>query len=152
MIVCLGWGSLIWDPGSLDISGGWEMNGPEVPVEYLRQSNKDRMTLVIEPSVPKQTVLWAKMETKDLIGAKESLRIREGKTKHEYIGTWSRRDENLLRIVWNNEYSSDKEKSLALIKKIENIGIEPYQAPDPLPLIDKDEIHLICWLAIQSEA
>jgi len=65
---------------------------------------------------------------------------------------WSRRDENLLRIVWNNEYSSDKEKSLALIKKIENIGIEPYQAPDPLPLIEKDETHLICWLAIQSEA
>ena len=58
----------------------------------------------------------------------------------------------MLRIVWINEYSSNKEKSIALIKEIESIGVEPYHAPDALPIIEKGEIHLICWLAIQAEA
>jgi hypothetical protein len=98
MIICLGWGSLIWNPDSLAISGGWQKDGPDVPVEFLRQSKDGRLTLVIEPNVPKSTVLWAKMQTNDLNEAKEILRLREGKTKREYIGAWTQNDESPLGI------------------------------------------------------
>lgn len=94
MIICLGWGSLTWDTGSLVISGGWRTDGPAVPVEFLRQSQDGRLTLVIDPSVLKQTVLWAKMQTNNLDAAKENLRLREGKTKSEYIGAWTQDDES----------------------------------------------------------
>lgn len=94
MIVCLGWGSLIWNTDDLEISGQWEPNGPEVPVEYLRQSNNGRLTLVIDKEASKSAVLWARMRTTKLAEAKENLRIREGKTKREYIASWSPGDPN----------------------------------------------------------
>ena len=31
----------------------------------------------------------------------------------------------------------------------ERIGLQPFAAPDPLPPIQPDEVHLICWLAIE---
>jgi len=89
MIVCLGWGSLIWDTAGLEIRGQWEPNGPAVPVEYLRQSNNGRLTLVIDKETPKAIVLWARMRSTNLADAGENLRIREGRTKSEYIGSWS---------------------------------------------------------------
>jgi len=93
MIICLGWGSLIWDPGQLAISGGWNKQGPEVPVEYLRQSKNDRLTLVIEQSAPMVKVLWTKMQTNNLEEAKENLRQREGGIKREFVGFWTQGSE-----------------------------------------------------------
>lgn len=89
MIICLGWGSLIWNPGLLAVSGGWQKHGPEVPVEFLRQSKDGRLTLVIERSVPRVTVLWAKMQMSELGEAKENLRQREGRIKKEFVGFWA---------------------------------------------------------------
>jgi len=34
---------------------------------------------------------------------------------------------------------------------VERIGAEPFHAPEPLPPIDADEIHLIAWMAIEPE-
>jgi hypothetical protein len=38
-----------------------------------------------------------------------------------------------------------------LVEEVEKIGVEPFQAPAPLPPIERDEIHLVCWLALESE-
>lgn len=76
-IACLGWGSLIWRPGSLLIRRQWFLDGPLLPIEYARQSNDGRLTLVItETAMPVRT-LWALMATDDLLQAKKSLRTRE---------------------------------------------------------------------------
>lgn len=111
MIVCLGWGSLIWNPDSLPIHGKWEPNGPEVPVEYLRQSSDGRLTLVIDKDVKKSIVLWARMRTAQVTEARESLRMREGRTKQEYIGSW-RTGEASPEVIptlakWANEIKAD---------------------------------------------
>jgi len=65
---------------------------------------------------------------------------------------WSRREENQLRAVWTQEFESTGNKATALVEEIERIGAEPFHPPDPLPPISAEEIHLICWLAIQAEA
>ena len=64
---------------------------------------------------------------------------------------WSRRDENQLRLVWVQDFDSPAEKARALLEEIEAIGAEPFHPPDPLPPIDPEEIHLICWLAVQRD-
>ena len=92
MIVCLGWGSLIWNPNGLAMSGQWQPNGPAVSVEYLRQSNNGRLTLVLDKQVPKSPALWAKMQTADFAAAMENLRLREGDTRLEFIGRWCNGD------------------------------------------------------------
>jgi cation transport regulator ChaC len=94
-IACLGWGSLIWDPGSLPIQREWFKDGPFVPVEFTRQSSDGRMTLVIDASAAPVRVLWAVMLPTELQPAREALRDRERITGNNWmsrIGSWQEGD------------------------------------------------------------
>ena len=130
MIICLGWGSLVWDPEPLAISGEWKKDGPSVPIEYLRQSQNGRLTLVIETSAPKLMVLWAKMQTNDIAVAKENLRQREGKTKSKYIGVWTKGNESPENIPnlanWAKQISASAVIWTALPSKFDD---EDYRKP-----------------------
>src|SRR5882757_9070612 len=77
-IACLGWGSLIWRPDNLLIRREWFGDGPLLPIEFVRQSNDGRLTLVITDTAKAVRTLWALMATDDLNTAKQSLKIREG--------------------------------------------------------------------------
>jgi hypothetical protein len=35
-----------------------------------------------------------------------------------------------------------------VVQTVRELGLAPSPAPEPLPLITQDEIHLVCWLAI----
>jgi hypothetical protein len=101
-IACLGWGSLVWNPSPLPIHGGWFKDGPLVPVEFTRQSDDGRMTLVVEPSAAPVTVLWAHMVPLDLSSAVRALCYREGileKNCSSSIGSWSRGESAPLNIA-----------------------------------------------------
>lgn len=88
-IACLGWGSLIWDPRELPIQRRWFDDGPFIKIEFTRQSNDDRITLVIQENAAPVRTLWAVMDTTDLTVAKEALRQREGKPRQEHIAHWT---------------------------------------------------------------
>jgi hypothetical protein len=108
-IVCLGWGSLIWDPGDLSIDHseppetGWLVDGPFLPVEFARQSGGDRITLVLVLGRRSVPVLWTPMLVESLENAKRSLALRECRQPDgqqpspkvlerfvsEYCGYWS---------------------------------------------------------------
>ena len=77
-IVCLGWGSLIWDPRDLPISSEWEADGPELPVEFARQSSDGRITLVIAEEAIPVPVLWSTLSVNSLDDARQALASREG--------------------------------------------------------------------------
>ncbi len=77
-IACLGWGSLVWDPRGLPIQGGWQEDGPLLPLEFARQSDDGRITLVIVPGAAPLTTLWARMTLGEVAAAKEALAAREG--------------------------------------------------------------------------
>lgn len=87
MIVCLGWGSLIWDQKNLPVKGQWHEDGASLPVEFVRQSINGRLTLVIDQSSQLMPVLWAELNVESLSEAAEALRIREG-TACQNIGRW----------------------------------------------------------------
>jgi hypothetical protein len=84
-IAVLGWGSLIWEPCELQISGGWHADGPLLPIEFARISAEGRLTLVLFPGVDSVQTLWAILAHENLNQARENLRERE-KTIQKNIG------------------------------------------------------------------
>lgn len=91
-IACLGWGSLVWDPRDLPIRREWFADGPLVRAEFLRQSQDQRITLILHKDVPFVRSLWALMEVTSLAEAREQLALREGIKDTRIaqdIGTWS---------------------------------------------------------------
>lgn len=95
MIACLGWGSLVWDVRELPIHRQWFADGPIVKVEFLRQSQGKRITLVLHASAEPVRSLWALMTVQTLDEAKKALAVREDileKNVVKHIGCWSRGD------------------------------------------------------------
>jgi hypothetical protein len=94
LIACLAWGSLVWDPRELPVRHEWFTDGPLLPIEFARQSNDDRVTLVLLPEAPLVRSLWALMSVTGLEAAKVALADREGrKGKTDKIGYWTRREQ-----------------------------------------------------------
>jgi len=84
-LAILGWGSLIWKPGNLHISGRWQTDGPFLPIEFARISKDGKLTLVLYLGTKPVQTLWALSAYEDLNQAKKNLREREG-TSMESIG------------------------------------------------------------------
>lgn len=120
-IACLGWGSLIWNPEALLIQRRWFSDGPILPVEFVRQSNDGRLTLVLHADAKPVRTLWALMDVNDLEDARHSLRSREGiseenieriaylqvgsgepsDTIRRTIGIWAA-SKHLDAVIWTN--------------------------------------------------
>jgi len=64
----------------------------------------------------------------------------------------SGRESNRLREVMGRPFESDAAKSRALVEAIEELGLRPFNPPPPLPPIEVDDIHLVCWLAVEAES
>ena len=90
-IAFLGWGSLVWNPGDLLVRGEWFKDGPFLPIEFCRQSDNGRLTLVISPRKPELRTLWALSSTAKLEEAIKSLQEREdlrGTNVDKNTGVW----------------------------------------------------------------
>mgnify|MGYP000985864233 CR=1 FL=1 len=102
MIAFLGWGSLVWDPRELPIDHQWNTDGPYVRIEFLRQSNNGRLTLVISQDASPVHSLWTRYSGSDLMRAREDLRIREGIHKNNaerHVGSWVRGDASPIGVI-----------------------------------------------------
>ena len=88
MIVCLGWGSLIWNHKGLPAQGGWNTDGPQLPVEYTRVSGGGRLTLVVTTGAPPITAFWSRLSVGSVDHAIEALAGREG-CAQAAIGFWA---------------------------------------------------------------
>ena len=86
---CLGWGSLIWEPGDLPILHEWCEDGPNLPLEFARKSTDGRMTLVVcERGTGCQT-LWSTLSSTSLDEARNALAMREGLPSNRNAAFWS---------------------------------------------------------------
>ncbi|WP_421729387.1 hypothetical protein [Brevundimonas sp.] len=87
-IACIGWGSLIENPGSLPVVSVWRADGPDLPIEFARQSQDDRLTLVLVEGVPTSKALWCSLDASTLEEAVLALQAREGAKTGKHIGRW----------------------------------------------------------------
>lgn len=89
-IACIGWGSLVRDPGELPCRGSWHDDGPALPVEFARESNAKKnqrgdkitlvickITLVICPESVRVRTYWISLDLPDLTAARKCLATRE---------------------------------------------------------------------------
>jgi hypothetical protein len=65
---------------------------------------------------------------------------------------WGVRIERTLREVFNPEREDPLIASAALVEKVRELGLQPFVQPQPLPVIDEDEITLICWMAVDESS
>jgi hypothetical protein len=64
---------------------------------------------------------------------------------------WPRREEILLREWFNDASSDGVEKVRALVKRIRETGLEPFNQPKLLPPIAPEDIELVCWLGLAPQ-
>jgi hypothetical protein len=92
-IACLGWGSLIWDPRTLPLKGSWKSDGPTLPIEFARESNDGRITLVLVDAGRRVNSLWTLLELNNIETAKLELAKREritGENIKYSVGFWDK--------------------------------------------------------------
>ena len=63
---------------------------------------------------------------------------------------WPPREAAMLREWFNSNHSSIQSKSVYLIKKVLDTGLEPFEPPPVLPTIDVEEVKLLCWMGVEK--
>jgi hypothetical protein len=108
--VILGWGSLLWDaqPDFDDQHEAWELDGPELPIEFSRisRSRGGALTLVLDTEHgAKSTVAYASSKRRNPDDAICDLRSREGTTRSNIGfsfangGMYQARSETMLALI-----------------------------------------------------
>ena len=150
-IACLGWGSLIWDPGELRVDGDWQHDGPKIKVEFVRRSDSGLLTLVFFNDAKPVCSQWIWMAAEDLDGAIDNLATREGRGNpipRKYIGQWPNGDAE-PRIIdlesWAEKQGTDYVIWTALPPKFRNPEtgrFENYRWPSENDAVDylRDEL------------
>ena len=103
-----------------------------MPVEFTRQSDDGRMTLVVEARAAPLTVLWAHMVPLDLAPAVRALCNREGiadQNCSSWIGSWNRGESAPCNIadlpVWAEIHEIDAVVWTALSPRFEGKSTSP---------------------------
>lgn len=73
------------------------------------------------------------------------------RTRESVQAPLSNRESREFREVYDDESLDPIEKSRRFIDKVEELGLEPFEAPGAKPQIQPDEIKLICWMAVAPE-
>ena len=149
-IACLGWGSLVWDPRSIPIRGKWFDDGPNLPIEFSRESADGRITLVIADVNYQIRSLWILMTSVSLEDAKKALAEREEISDQNIkssVGFWCRESEeshglcadvigkwaqhlNIDAVVWTNLKYGLKDKRGVMpscVEIVEHLNSLPYE-------------------------
>lgn len=64
---------------------------------------------------------------------------------------WPQQYEREMREVVRDENLDGEEKARRIAEKADDLGLQPYDAPEPLPPIREEEVKLICWMAVAPE-
>tara|TARA_Y100001933_G_C18928667_1_gene534321 strand:- start:478 stop:1290 length:813 start_codon:yes stop_codon:yes gene_type:complete len=61
-----------------------------------------------------------------------------------------RRIEKQFREIMKQDDIGNYPMSARIVEKVQELGLQPFEPPQPLPPIDEEEIQLIVWMAVDS--
>lgn len=77
-IACIAWGSLLWRSGPLKLASPWCAGGPELPLEFVRDSDdSEELAIVLWAQAQPMPTFYALLDTSDLTTARSMLAQRE---------------------------------------------------------------------------
>lgn len=77
-IACIAWGSLLWKSGPLKLASGWTAGGPELPLEFARDSDdSEELAIVLHEGAPLMPTYVALLDTANMTHARAMLAARE---------------------------------------------------------------------------
>ncbi|MBK5214481.1 MAG: hypothetical protein JJE55_12565 [Flavobacteriaceae bacterium] len=142
-IAILGWGSLVWNPKSLQYNTncGWQKDGPMLPLEFSRISKDFRLTIVLEPTAQLVQSLYAISTNTTMEEAILNLAVREGSARNaigyfgksnnkshpesfkyiENIKEWLAIHPEIEAVIWTNLNANWKEAGRLKSKKQDRI-------------------------------
>lgn len=102
-IAIIAWGSLVWDPKTIQIKGDWINKGPNLKIEFSRVSKDGRLTLVIDHQNGAEVkTYYAQSIRSNLYDAVADLRDREG-TIIKRIGFYNIRDKISSKYKYSDQ-------------------------------------------------
>jgi hypothetical protein len=63
---------------------------------------------------------------------------------------WGIRQEKRLREVFTPDTADGVASTLKIAEVVRELGLQPWQAPEPLDPIDEDEIDLVAWMGVRG--
>ncbi len=63
---------------------------------------------------------------------------------------WGFRIEKALRQVFDRDATDKWQLSQQIVEKVVELGLQPFIPPDPLPVIEEEEVQLICWIVVEN--
>jgi hypothetical protein len=63
---------------------------------------------------------------------------------------WGIRIENSLRKIFTADSAQGELSTKQISAWVKEQGLQPFKAPDPLPPIDSDEVHLVVWMGVEA--
>jgi hypothetical protein len=121
----------------------WEIARADIRRSWDRATDPRNL----QPSVPRTM-----REAAEVLRAHHPAGVELGAT-HRILdsieGPYPERIQKLFRAILRDG-SEPIAKAAAIAQLAVDLGLEPAIAPEPLPVITDDDIHLVCWLAITS--
>jgi DNA-binding MarR family transcriptional regulator len=114
--------------------------------DIYRQWQEQTDPLNVQPDIPRLFREVAQHLRDNWPDDKTEDRLRE--TVESVEAPVGQRYERELRKIFEDESLGPVEKSRELVDKIEELGLQPFEAPDPYPPIEKDEVKLVCWMMV----
>ena len=123
----------------------WNIARDDIFQQWLRQVDPRN----IQPDIPK----ILREVTEHLADHPPDNTDQEGSERaRSAVGApLSRREQREFREIYNDDALDPREKSNLFVEKVDELGLEPFESPDPKPRIRKDDIQLICWMVITDE-
>jgi hypothetical protein len=122
----------------------WEGARQDIYEAWLRATDPANL----QPRIPKPM-----RDAADLLRANPPPELDQGELDRlcdAIEAPYGKRIENLIRTAVRSS-GSPLAQARAVVETVQELGLEPAPAPDPLPVIDLEDIHLVCWLAVESD-
>jgi len=120
----------------------WQQARRDILDEWTLSTDPVNLQPKVRPMFRRAAALVRKFPPKDL--DQEALDQISGALE----APWGARTENRIREALGE--TPNAAAALRIVQAVKELGLKPYQAPEPLPPIEIEEISIVCWMALTA--